>query len=73
VTAFHEHAVRAFESQAVDHLTEPVDAERLALALGRVREKIAAKVALLIEKQFVAVLNEIRSGKEAKLQLNGSW
>ncbi len=43
VTAYHEHAVRAFDVHAVDYRTKPVDAERLARALWRVWEKIAAK------------------------------
>jgi len=66
VTAYHEHAVRAFDIHAVDYLTKPVDAERLALALERVREKIAAQAALLTQEQLAAVLNELRSGEDAK-------
>jgi two-component system, LytTR family, response regulator len=61
VTAYHEHAVRAFDIHAVDYLTKPVSAERLARALGRVREKIAAKTALLTQEQFAAVLNGLRN------------
>jgi len=61
VTAYHEHAVKAFDVHAVDYLTKPVDAERLARALGRVREKIAAKAALLTQEQLAAVLNGLRS------------
>ncbi len=66
VTAYHEHAVKAFDVHAVDYLTKPVTAERLALALDRVREKIAAKAALLTQEQFAAVLNGLRSGEEVK-------
>lgn len=61
VTAYHEHAVRAFDVHAVDYLTKPVSAERLTLALDRVREKIAAKVALLTQEQFAAMLDGIRN------------
>jgi two-component system LytT family response regulator len=61
VTAYHEHAVRAFDIHAVDYLTKPVDAERLALALERVREKIAAKAALLTQEQLTAMLNGLRN------------
>jgi two-component system, LytTR family, response regulator len=66
VTAYHEHAVRAFDIQAVDYLTKPVDAERLALALERVREKIAASAALLTQEQFAAVLGALRPAEGAK-------
>jgi two-component system LytT family response regulator len=64
VTAYHQHAVRAFDVHAVDYLTKPVDAERLALALERVREKIAAKVALLTQEQLTAVLNGLQNSTE---------
>jgi two-component system response regulator AlgR len=37
VTAFDEHALQAFEVQALDYLLKPVRAERLATALGRVK------------------------------------
>ena len=60
VTAYHEHAVRAFDVHAVDYLTKPVDAERLATALKRVREKIAANIALLTQEQLTAMLNGLR-------------
>ncbi|MCA3253607.1 MAG: LytR/AlgR family response regulator transcription factor [Pseudomonadota bacterium] len=39
VTAHAEHALRAFELDAVDYLTKPVRRERLAQALQRVRQR----------------------------------
>lgn len=39
VTAHDEHAVRAFEVNAVDYLLTPVDPERLRQALVRARER----------------------------------
>jgi len=66
VTAFHEHAVRAFDVHAIDYLTKPVDAERLARSLARVREKIAAKAALLTQEQLSAMLSGLRSPEESK-------
>ncbi len=38
VTAYSEHAVRAFEAAAVDYILKPVSAERLAKSLARLRE-----------------------------------
>ncbi len=61
VTAYHEHAVRAFDVHAVDYLTKPVDPERLRLALTRVREKIAANTALMTQAQLTAMLEGLRS------------
>ncbi len=40
VTAFAEHAVEAFDLEAVDYLLKPVTTERLAKALGRVRRAL---------------------------------
>ena len=36
-TAYHEHALDAFEASAVDYLLKPIRRERLAEALGRAR------------------------------------
>lgn len=40
VTAYAEHAVRAFEQAAVDYLLKPVTAERLAATLQRLRAQV---------------------------------
>ncbi len=40
VTAYHDHAVRAFEAEAVDYLVKPVEEERLADAIERVRIRL---------------------------------
>ena len=40
VTAYDEHAVRAFEVNAADYLLKPVDAERFAEALARARARL---------------------------------
>jgi two-component system LytT family response regulator len=66
VTAYQEHAVRAFDVHAVDYLTKPLDAERLATALKRVREKIAARIALLTQEQFTAMLSGLRNSEESR-------
>jgi len=42
VTAFDEHAVKAFELNAVDYLLKPYDKDRLLRALQRVRERLGA-------------------------------
>ena len=43
VTAYNEHALRAFEADAVDYLMKPVDEARLADTLDRVRQRLAEK------------------------------
>lgn len=67
VTAYQEHAVRAFDVHAIDYLMKPVEVERLQRALDRVREKIAAKAALLTQAQVSEILNGLRNdGNESK-------
>ncbi len=43
VTAYMDHAIRAFEAQATDYLLKPVDEQRLADTLDRVRQRLAEK------------------------------
>ncbi len=43
VTAYNEHALRAFEAQAVDYLMKPVEEDRLAATMDRVRQRLAEK------------------------------
>lgn len=43
VTAYSDHALRAFEAQAVDYLMKPVDEARLAETLDRVRQRLSEK------------------------------
>jgi DNA-binding LytR/AlgR family response regulator len=40
VTAYGDHALSAFEAGAVDYLVKPVDPQRLAQAVARVRERL---------------------------------
>jgi len=43
VTAYGDHALRAFEAQAVDYLMKPVDEARLGDTLDRVRQRLVEK------------------------------
>jgi two-component system, LytTR family, response regulator len=43
VTAYSEHAVRAFDAQATDYLVKPVEEDRLAATLDRVRARLGEK------------------------------
>ena len=42
VTAHGDHAVAAFDAGAVDYVPKPIDAERLAQAVARVKARLAA-------------------------------
>ena len=43
VTAYDRHAIEAFEVNAVDYLLKPVEADRLATAVDRVRRRLSAE------------------------------
>jgi two-component system LytT family response regulator/two-component system response regulator LytT len=43
VTAFDQHAIEAFEVNAVDYLLKPVDPARLEVAVERARRRLAAE------------------------------
>ena len=45
VTAYDEHAVKAFDLSAVDYLLKPYDKERLLKAVARVRERLGDRQA----------------------------
>lgn len=61
ITAFEQHAVQAFDLQAVDYLTKPVKPERLKRALERVRYRIDAQRAFLTQSQFSSVVDTLRA------------
>src|SRR5579863_5834282 len=42
VTAYDQHAIEAFEVNAVDYLLKPVDPARLEMALERARRRISS-------------------------------
>ncbi len=43
ITAYDEYAVQAFEQGVVDYVLKPADAERLALTVRRLRDRLAAR------------------------------
>ncbi len=45
VTAFEDHALQAFQAQAVDYLVKPVDRPRLAACVARLQAGVAARAA----------------------------
>ena len=62
VTAHAEHALLAFDLEAVDYLTKPVRRERLQAALQRVAQRLgarAAEPAVTPEAEPVILVNEL--------------
>ena len=68
VTAFDEHAIRAFEINALDYLLKPVDPKRLQKTLQRAREQIRSTRTDERDEKLLALLRDIRSVKTENLQ-----
>jgi two-component system LytT family response regulator len=59
VTAYEEHAIRAFEANAVNYLMKPVDEDKLADTIDRVRSRIAEKRSAEEAEKLKDVLAEV--------------
>ncbi len=62
VTAFQQHALKAFEAQAVDYLLKPVEDDRLAATIERVRQRLAEKRSAEEKHRLQGILNELAPG-----------
>ena len=63
VTAYSEHALRAFEVNAVDYVLKPFDRERFRTALGRARARLAAGERVELAGRLAAVLAELERSR----------
>ncbi len=59
VTAYQEHAVRAFEANAVNYLMKPVEEDKLADTLERVRVRLAERRSADEAEKLKTVLAEV--------------
>ncbi len=64
VTAYDQHAVRAFESRAMDYLLKPIDDQRFQSALARAREQADKRDAARQRDRLFGLIAEI-TGSEA--------
>jgi two-component system LytT family response regulator len=62
VTAFDEHALRAFDAHALDYLLKPVGRERFRESLERARERVLERRAAgVVDARLLALHSERRS------------
>ena len=66
VTAFAQHAIDAFEANALDYLLKPIDDRRLDKAMTRVREHLAAVSAASHRDRLLKLICDI-TGEEITL------
>ena len=62
VTAYDQHAVRAFDAHAVDYLLKPIDGARFDEALARVRERLSRPGEAEIARRVQAVVRDMTAG-----------
>ena len=66
VTAYAEHAIRAFEANAVNYLMKPVDEDKLADTIERVRQRLLEKKSSDDAEQLLDVLAEVAPDRAAE-------
>ena len=71
VTAYSDHALRAFEAQAMDYLMKPVDESRLADTLDRVRQRLGERRGAHETEKLKEVLAEVAPDAAADLNEGG--
>ncbi|MGH9146018.1 MAG: LytR/AlgR family response regulator transcription factor, partial [Vicinamibacterales bacterium] len=67
VTAFDRHALEAFEVNAVDYLLKPVDAARLAEAVGRCKRRVSSERPLNDQLEHIVQLVAERQSRRGRL------
>jgi len=68
VTAYDEHAVRAFEAGAIDYVLKPIDPERFQKTLNRVRSRISSPENKFIENNLANLLSLLKPSAENYLK-----
>ena len=71
VTAYSDHALRAFEAQAVDYLMKPVEESRLADTLDRVRQRLNEKRGVEEVEKLREVLADVAPETAAEMAADG--
>jgi two-component system LytT family response regulator len=71
VTAYSDHALKAFEAQAVDYLMKPVEESRLADTLDRVRQRLTEKRGVEEVAQLREVLADVAPEAAAEIADGG--
>src|SRR6058998_3724337 len=69
VTAFDQHAIEAFEVNAVDYLLKPVDPARLEVAVDRARRRISSDRPLNDQLERIVQLVTERQNRRERLAI----
>lgn len=68
VTAYDEHAIRAFEVNALDYLLKPIDPERFRKTLARARVQASGAETKHLDQKLSALLQSLRELQPTQAQ-----
>lgn len=68
VTAYDEHAIRAFEAGAIDYVLKPINEERFRKTLERARRRVLSGENKLLENKLAHFLSNLKPGGEDYLE-----
>jgi two-component system LytT family response regulator len=60
VTAFDNHALRAFEAHAFDYLLKPIDDDRFTATVERARQRVVERAESEVARRLAALMSDIR-------------
>jgi two-component system, LytTR family, response regulator len=70
VTAFDQHALRAFEAHAFDYLLKPIDDDRFASTIDRARRRVTEHQESEVARRLAALMHDIRPSRDGFEQRN---
>ena len=69
ITAYDDHAIRAFDVHAVDYVLKPVVEERFRAAVRRAIERVSAPTAEALSRQMASLLERLPSAAGDRLSV----
>ena len=68
VTAYDNHALKAFEAHAFDYLLKPIDDDRFATTVERVRRRVIEREESEVARRLAALMHDLRPALDAAEQ-----
>jgi two-component system, LytTR family, response regulator len=65
VTAFDNHALKAFEAHAFDYLLKPIDDDRFAATVERARQRVVERDESEVARRLAALMSDLRPSLES--------
>jgi len=72
VTAYNNHAIKAFKYSAIDYILKPIDIDDFILAINKVKHLKTTQLDSLNSKKIKLLLDNIKGNNSSKLVINTS-